>query len=92
MVSFVSERMVPSVGKVEDASALVFCGCRDWGTLDRWGKIEVSCLTLFAEAEWTVLGAERERGVSALRRAGADDRFSFLRLSLSEADSSHVIS
>ncbi|ORY73828.1 hypothetical protein BCR35DRAFT_145140 [Leucosporidium creatinivorum] len=41
MVTFVNERMVNSVRRVEDASAIVFCGQRDWQTLDRWQKINV---------------------------------------------------
>lgn len=42
MVSSVNERMINAVGKVEDASALVFVGHRDWEGLNRWEKIKAS--------------------------------------------------
>ncbi|ORY76892.1 hypothetical protein BCR35DRAFT_332703 [Leucosporidium creatinivorum] len=42
MVSFVCRKMVGAVGRIEDASPLVFVGHRDWGTLNRWEKINVA--------------------------------------------------
>ncbi|ORY76949.1 hypothetical protein BCR35DRAFT_332754 [Leucosporidium creatinivorum] len=42
MVSFVNERMIGAVRQVEAASALIFVGHRDWATLNRWERIQVT--------------------------------------------------
>lgn len=42
MVTSVNSRMIRALGEVKDASALVFVGHRDWQTLNRWQKINVS--------------------------------------------------
>lgn len=42
MVSFVNRKMIHAIGSVDQASALVYTGNRDWESLDRWEKINVS--------------------------------------------------
>lgn len=42
MVAFVCQRMVGAVSRIQDASRLLFVGTRDWTSLNRWEKINVS--------------------------------------------------
>lgn len=44
MVGFVYGKMIYASKDVEQASRLVLCGFRDWAKLNRWQRINVSCL------------------------------------------------